>query len=185
MKTLSARRDKVRSLRDKAIQRARDECNRTLARIATMEFNRRTMVSTCVESVIPDHEFTVLDILAALESLDPVRVWRRHAVNNHLSRMRDRGQIRRTRRRCGRADPAVYASVEVDVPKRPFGNVSLVEAIAAVRGNRTMNAIELTIAVIEAGYETRMGRKAIRDAVGAAMRKDGRFKRNGDKWDVC
>ncbi len=182
MKTLSDRRAKVRALRDKAIQRARDECKRTLARIATMEFNRRTMLSTCVESVIPDHEFTVVDILAALESLDPIRVWRRHAVNNHLSRMLDRGQIRRTRRSCGRADPAIYARVEVDAPKRPFFNMSLVHAIAAVRGNRTLNATELTVAIIEAGYETRMSRRTLRDAVGAVMRKVGRFRKDADRW---
>ncbi len=185
MKTRSELRATARRIRDKVIQSACNEYKRALARISNGKSNRRERLSTCVELVLPrDREFSILDVLAALEAMDPVRVWRKQTVNNQLSRLLDRGAIRRTRRHCGKDHPAIYACVGVDVPKRPFEDVSLRDVMAAVQGNRTMNATELTVAIVEAGYETRMSRKALRDAVGAAMRKGGRFKKVGEKWSV-
>ena len=42
--------------------------------------------------------------------------------------------------------------------------------------------IELTTAILEAGYRTAMTQKGLRDHIGRTMRADGRFKRVGDRW---
>ncbi len=63
------------------------------------------------------------------------------------------------------------------------GAYALLDVEVAVLGNQSMTATELTVAIMEAGYDTTtMPRSVLRDAVGTLMRKDERFKKDGEKW---
>jgi hypothetical protein len=126
-----------------------------------------------------DEPFTTADILASLEALDPGRVWRRRSVDSHISRLRERGLVRRIKRATTR-ERASYARVGVPVTESPFGDMTLAQVIRAVL-TCPMTATELTVRMLEAGYETTMGKKALRDAVGVELRKGG-FSNQGGKW---
>lgn len=191
MKEFIALRAKARDKRDKAIAHARHEWEQTLVQIAKLEqdllgkeSSRHRKISACIESVIPsDREFTTVDIMTALEALDPARVWRKRSVDSHLSRLRERGLVRRLKKHRS-TEPSIYARVGATVQTRPFEDMTLIEVVAAVLGDRKMTQTELVVAMKEAGYETEMTKKTLRDAVGVAMRKDDRFKRDGDKWSM-
>src|SRR5688572_27001058 len=94
-------RAKARENRDRIINLARAEYEATLVNIAKLEqdlcgtqSSRHQKVSACIEQVIPqDREFSTVDIMTALEALDPRRVWRMGSVVNHLARLRQRGLI--------------------------------------------------------------------------------------------
>ncbi len=55
---------------------------------------------------------------------------------------------------------------------RPNADRTLADVMTIFCGNRMMNATELTVAIIKTGYETSMGRKALRDAVAAVLWKE-------------
>lgn len=189
MKEFIALRTKARENRDRVINLARQEYERTLVEIAKLEqdllgkeSSRHKKISACIESVIPqDREFTTVDIMTALEALDPARVWRKRSVDSHIFRLREKGLLRRVRR-SHKADAAIYARVGATVEVRPFENMTLVEVVAAMLEGRSMTQTELVVAMVEAGYETQMSKGALRNAVGVAMRKDDRFTKSGDKW---
>ena len=171
-----------------AIRKARDEYAETLVRIAELEQDilgrdpaSHRSIASCIESVIPDDRtFSTADIMAGLEALDPGKVWRKRSVDNHISRLRDRGLVRRVRKSKG-TEPAVYARMGVSTEPLPFEDMTLPEVIVAVLGDGAMTQTELAVAMLEAGYETTMGRKQLRDAVGVELRK-GEFRKDGGKW---
>ena len=46
-----------------------------------------------------------------------------------------------------------------------------------------LGTTEMAVALLEAGYHTTMGAKALRDAIGVTLRKKrGQFMQQGDKW---
>lgn len=49
---------------------------------------------------------------------------------------------------------------------------------------RPMNPTELTVAVIEAGYETSMARTSLRNTIGRELRKGKFAKGPGGKWSA-
>jgi hypothetical protein len=50
---------------------------------------------------------------------------------------------------------------------------------------KPMTQTELTVALMEAGYETSMTKPALRNAVGVVLREDARrFRKDGDKWAI-
>ncbi len=106
MNEFIALRARARDKRDKAIAQAREEYEAALVQIATLEQDllgklpsKHKPMSACIESVIPnDRPFTTLDVLTSLEALDPRRVWRKRSIDNHFSRLRDKGLIRRIKR---------------------------------------------------------------------------------------
>jgi hypothetical protein len=182
-----ALRARARDKRDKAIADACTEYGATLVTIASLEqdlygkeSSRHKMISACIESVIPrETPFTSVDILAYLEALDSRRVWRKRSVDNHILRLRGRGLIRRIKRPTTR-EPAIYVLVDVPVTQSPFGDMTLAQVMRAVLVEPMM-ATELTVRMLEAGYETTMGKKALRNAVGAELRNGG-FIQEGAKW---
>ena len=187
MKEFIALRARARDKRDKAIAHAKTEYESTLVQIAALEqdllgreSSRHKKISACVESVIPnDRPFTTVDILAGLEAIDPGRVWRKRSIDNHLSRLRDRGLVRRMRKSKG-LEPALYVRVGADVAKLPFEDMTLPEVIRAVL-TQPMTQTELVVRMLEAGYETTMSKPMLRNAVGVELRKDG-FGCEGGKW---
>lgn len=187
MNEFSKLRERARIKRDKLIAQARSEYAATLVQIAALEqdllgkeSSRHKKISASIESVIPsDRTFTTVDIMAGLEAIDPGRVWRKRSIDNHISRLRERGLVRRVKKSQG-TDPAVYVRNGVEVPARPFEDMTLTQVVRASL-TRPMTATEVTVAMIEAGYETTMTRKALMDAVGVELRK-GPFENRGGKW---
>lgn len=189
MNEFTTLRERARRKRDDVIEKARQDYEKTLANIAKLEQQltgvrdpRGRTISSCIESVIPsDREFTTVDVMTALEALDPRRAWRKRAVDNHINYLRSRGLVKRLVR-SRKGEPAKYIRGDIPTEKKPFENMTLLEVVTQVLGNRSMTATELTVAILEAGYETAMCNKTFRDAIGTVMRKDGRFMKEGDKW---
>jgi hypothetical protein len=119
--------------------------------------------------------------MTSLEALDPGRVWRKRSVDSHLSRLRERGLVRRLKKHRNN-EPAVYARVGVPVPPVPFQDMTLRDVVGAML-THPMRQTELVVAMLEAGYETSMTPQALRDAVGVELRK-GPFMSDGGKWAV-
>jgi hypothetical protein len=193
MSAFNELRKQAREKRDKAIAMARDDYAATLRRIANLEQDllgrdpsTHKTVASCIDSVLPtDRTFTTVDVLAALEALDPKRDWRMRSINSHISRLRARGIVRRVKR-SQNTQPAVYARVGVDVEPLPFEDMTLPEVVAKVLGDRQpMRQTDLVVAMLEAGYQTTMTPKRLRDAVGVVLRKGReRFRQRGGKWSV-
>lgn len=194
MKEFVALRAKAREKRDLAIARARTEYEETLTRIAALEqdllgkeVSSHRQISECVERVIPtDREFTTVDVMTALEALDPGRVWRKRSVDSHISRMRERGLIRRLRKaRTGAHanEPAVYVRAGVPVAERPFQGQTLRDVLKATLADGPMTQLELTVTLLERGYDTTMTPRAFRAAVGGQLRNNpADFVKVDGKW---
>ena len=109
MEAFNILRAKHRANRDKAIATAREEYEASLTRIATLEQDllgrnkpQTKTISSCIESVIPsDRPFNTGDIFASLEALDPRRALRKRSIDNHISRLRDKGLVRRLQKAHG------------------------------------------------------------------------------------
>jgi hypothetical protein len=182
-------RKHAKEKRDKIIGQARAEYADTLVKIAELEQDllgaqpsKHKTIASCINSVLPtDRPFNTLDILAALEALDPGRVWRRRMIDHHIFRLRERGVVRRLRKAKG-AELAQYVRVGVQVARLPFENMTLPEVMAQVLGDKAMSQTELTMAMLDAGYDTTMTPKALRDAVGVVLRRERkRFSERGGK----
>ncbi len=120
--------------------------------------------------------------MTGLEALDPARVWRKRSIDNHLSRLRERGLVRRVKRSSG-TEPAVYVRVGVEVDPLPFEDMTLVDVIASVLETRPMNPTEMVVAMLEAGYKTSMEKIAFRDAISVELKRDkNRFRRDNGRW---
>ena len=187
MDAFNTLRKQAREKRDKTLAIARNEYAATLVRIATLEQDlnghdppAHKSIASCVESVMPsDRSFTTVDIMAGLEALDPRRVWRKRSVDSHIARLREKGLVIRLKRSQLRL-PAVYAREGVEVEPSPFGDMTLKEVVAQVL-DRPMSQTELVVAMLEAGYQTSMNPKKLRDAVGVVLR-EGTFSGKGGKW---
>lgn len=181
-------RERAREKRDRLIASTKREYEATLVQIAALEqdllgreSSRHQKLSACIESAIPsDRPFTVADIHTALEARDPGRVWRKRSIDNHLSRLRAKGLVRRLQKSKGPM-PAQYVRAGVTVQEGPFGDMTLRQVIAAVL-THPMTQTEIVVRMLEAGYETTMKRGALRNAVGTELRKGG-FKADAvGKW---
>jgi hypothetical protein len=182
-----ALRTRARINRDKAIEAIRRDYEVALEKIATLEqellgqsTNRLTRVGAAIESVIPlEADFTTTDLLAALETAHSHRAWYKRSVDAHVNRLRERGLIRRVRGAKSN-EPAVYVRVALPVRGTQVEDGSLLQAI----GNalvRPMNSSEVTVAVLEAGYQTKMTKSNLRYNVAKVLKRGG-FKQDGGKW---
>lgn len=103
MQAFNDLRSAARDRRDKLIHKARDEYETTLKQMARLEQDllvkeptNRNSIASCITSVIPsDRPFTCNDVLTALEALDPRRPWRMRSIHHTISRLRERGLVRR------------------------------------------------------------------------------------------
>lgn len=192
MKEFLALREAARVRRDKIIKQATQEYEDTIHAIAALaddllgaEPNRRT-TAEAVNSLVPeDGTFTTGDIMDALEKSEPGRIWNERAVGNQLSRLRDKGIIKRIRR-AKRTERAVYVRVGVEYEKGRFDDMTLRQVIAVVLTEQgPLKVTELTIAVLEGGYDTIMNRKSFRRAVDTELKAHKQFARDSDgKWSL-
>ncbi|MBN2024285.1 MAG: hypothetical protein JW809_15990 [Pirellulales bacterium] len=98
--------------------------------------------------------------MAALEALDPRRVWRKRSIDSHISRLRDCGIVRRVKR-SQMHQPAVYVRVGVEVQPLPFKGMALPEVIAEIlRDKGPMRQTDLVLAMLAAGYQSTMTPKS-------------------------
>jgi hypothetical protein len=186
----TALRARAREKRDKAIDHARSEYQQTLVSIAALEqdlagttSSRHKPVSACISSIIPrDEPFTAQDILAALEALDAGRVWHRKTVDGYLTKLRIKGIIRRMRRHKG-PEPAVYVWSDAKVDRLPFENMTLPEVMRAVL-TEPMTQTELTVRMREAGYDSTMENRVLRNVVGEELRRGGFRRHSNGKWST-
>jgi len=185
----NALRLKARERRDKALATAQSDYEGVLAKIADLEFDllggrpsRREPLSASVQAAIPsDEPFTIADIVARLEGLEPGRVVRRKSVCNYIATLTERGLIRRLDRHRGHA-PSVYVRVGANVPVRPFEGMTLAAVMREVLV-QPMNQTELVVCILEGGYHTTASKKALRKQVGEALAMPGSgFRREGGKW---
>ncbi len=189
MNEFYALRVKAREKRDQTIAQAKQEYDSSLEAISKLERNltgsepKNRKLSACVDSVIPSEgEFSLDQLLAKLEILEPSRRWRKQAVNSHIHRLRKMGIVQRTS--IHRKDqPSTYIRAGAGT-ERPAGDKTLPEVMVEALGNRSMTPVELTMAVLQAGYPTTSSRNGLRAAVCGALRKDKRFKRDGERWSI-
>lgn len=187
MKEFIALRAKARERRDKVIAEARREYEYQLVQIAKLEqdllgkvSSRHKSISAAVDSVIPrDRSFTTVDVMTGLEAMDPTRVWRKRSVDFVMTRLRERGIIKRLKR-ASIHEPAVYARSEAPVKPAPLADMTLLQVIGKVLA-KPMTSTEVVVAVLEAGYETAMGRNNLRNHVVRELGRAG-FKSDGGKW---
>jgi hypothetical protein len=192
MNSFSELRRQAREKRDKAINIANDIYSATLTRIAALEQDltghnpstHRTL-SDCINNAMPfDRPFTTIDVMAALEGMDPTRAWRKLSINNHMGRMRRAGIIRRLRRPSGK-QPAQYVRLGVQVEPSPCEGKTLTDVLLELLPGKAMTLTELAVTVLEAGFPTKMKARGMRCAIGQAVRKDRRFAREGGKWALA
>jgi hypothetical protein len=174
----------ARARRDKQLAEIRAEYEANLVSIAKLEqdlcgkvSSRYRTISSAIESVIPsDRPFTTEDIMAALEALDPGRVWRKRSLDSHLSRLRERGLVKRLRKATLR-ERAVYARADFGTE----GESRPLRAVIAEVLTRPMTLTELTVAVVEAGHKSSTNGRQLRNQVARELREDG-FRRDGERW---
>ncbi len=186
----NALRARARAKRDKEIAAVRAEYEATLVQIATLEqdllgkvTSRYRKISAAIESVIPsDRPFSTADIMAGLEALDPGRVWRKRAIDSHISRLRERGLVKRLKRATAR-EPAVYSRADLPVKVVPLGDKTLQEVIRGVV-TRPMTVTEVAVAVKESGYKSEMSNGNLRSHVRRLLVQGG-FRQEGGKWTLA
>lgn len=191
MSEFATLRKAAKDKRDKIIESAQRDYETTLKQIASLEKSLRPTsrlstdkLSANIDAVIPaDKEFTVRDVRASLEAMDPCRVWHRRPIENHIFHLRQHGVIVRIKR-ANLVDPAVYIRAGAKfVPRSPLGDMTLVEAMRHVLKEKPLTSIEVAVAVLEAGYKTLMPNYRLRNRVSRELSK-GRFTQKAGKWVV-
>lgn len=192
MESITELRRLARERRDKAISQAKKQYAATLARVAAVEqdllghqpSDHRCM-SDIIEQAIPkDRQFTTGDVLAALQAMEPDRRWYLRTITNQIARLKSKGYIKRLRRPT-RTTPAIYACVDSDAAKAAVEQKTLVEAAVEALEGTAMNATELSLAVLAAGYQTNMGYRRLRAEINTALRRvPDRFNFSGKKWEL-
>src|SRR5262245_59656308 len=130
----TALRARARQKRDRAIAEVRADYEAALVEIAALEQRLlgkqpqgHKSIAQAVNTIIPkEAPFTTLGVMTGLEALDPSRNWRKRSVDYVLTRMRSRGQIRRTRRATIH-EPAQYVRAESAPPKGPVEDMTLLQ----------------------------------------------------------
>lgn len=182
----AALRTSAREQRDKALAHIRAEYQANLHQIAELEQRllgkidpRRMKTSAAVERVIPTGEpFTIPELMLALESLDPSRVWPKVTVYRHIAFLRKRRLVRRVQR-AKVNEPAVYVRNESPL-KAEAEDKSLRQTIVETV-KRPMRIAEVCVALLEGGYKTKMIPGHFRTTVIRQLKAAG-FREQGGKW---
>lgn len=186
MNEFNALRARARTKRDNAIAEVRSDYEAALVQIAALEqdllgkvSSRYKSITAAIESVLPrEATFTTVDVMASLEAMDPRRTWRKRSIDWTISRLRERGLVKRLKRATIH-EPAVYVRSEAPVEPGPLADMTLLQVIGSVL-TRPMTTTEVVVAVLEAGYQTSMSKTNLRNTV---TRELGRaFKCDGGKW---
>jgi predicted transcriptional regulator len=196
MEAFNDLRKAARARRDMLIEHARGECEKTVAQINTLEKSLYSdgkpeapkSATSYLTNILPaDRPFTGPDILRALETAHPWRMWSKHSIDSAINVLLHKGIIKRfSKRRVGKGREVVRASyIRVGAKIQsddPFAETNLRDAIYSVLQGHTLTLVEVAVALTEAGYRTVMKPKALRDNVGRLLRADSRFVRDGGKW---
>lgn len=68
------------------------------------------------------------------------------------------------------------------IRREPSGSDTLRQAMIDLLGDRSMTPIELAVAIRESGYATTMTNRRLCQQVLFFLRRDERFKQDGEKW---
>lgn len=186
-KHFAALRAQARDRRDKATAKIIEEYHASLSQINELERRlcgpadpTRLSVSAAVERVLPVGEpFSVADIIAALEGLDPSRLWRKTSVCRHITWLRNRGLVRRVKRHTVKSG-AVYMRTSANEP----GIVTEEKTVRALIDEvmtKPMRIAEVCAAVLAAGHKTSMIPGHFRTHVIRRLKEAGFRERDG-KW---
>lgn len=174
----------ARERRDKAIAEIQAEYNANILAIAKLEQDlcgkvstRYKSISAAIESVIPsDRSFTTEDVMTSLEAMDSSRAWRKRSVDCYLSRLRDRGLLKRLAKANGR-ERAIYARTDFGAE----GDSRTIGDYLAQVLTQPMTTTEVTLAILEAGFKSRMTRQHLRNYVYNQLKERG-YKKSGERW---
>ena len=180
--------------RDNSIHRAKAEYQTALTRISELDqmiqgkFSPgRVSVSKAIDMVLPkDRPFTTADVMAGLQALDPNRTWRERSINNYMSQLRKRGEVKRLRRN-GINRHALYVKAGVEVPELPFQDMLFVEVIEAVlvATGKPMTTTEIVVTALELGYQTEQSNKHFSNHTRTTLRDNPcRFEKTNKKWAI-
>lgn len=137
-------------------------------------------MAVAIDSLIPrETTFTYLDIKTGPEALDPGRIWKERTIHAHLSKLREKGMIRRLKR-ATQSSFTIYVRAEVLVKLNPLDDMTLAEVVAQVL-TKPMTTAEVMVAAIEFGYRSTMPPRRLQKYVGVVLRR-GEFRRDGEKW---
>jgi DNA-binding transcriptional ArsR family regulator len=174
----------ARERRDKDIAAIQAHYEAVLVQLSAIEqdlfgrvpINRRSIAS-CIESVIPsDRTFTTHDVMTELIALDPGRTWRKRSLESHLTRLRERGLIKRLRKGTGKT-LSLYARADCgdEQESKPI-KVAVAEVLT-----QPMRLAEIVVAVLETGHRTTQTRNEFRNTVRRVLREGG-YRQDGERW---
>jgi hypothetical protein len=176
----------ARRRRDSEIDKARQDYETSLKRIAELEQRLlgkpdkdQVPMSAAIEQVIPrEAEFTIIDVMHALEAKDTSRIWKKVSVGRYITNLREKGLIRRVKRAKANAHAAY---VRTNGRQEPDARDKTLRQIITEAVTRPMYIAEVCVAVREAGYATTMIPAHFRTHCIHELRAVG-FKLQGGKW---
>jgi hypothetical protein len=133
-----------------------------------------------------DRPFRCRDVLQALETTQPWRLWSIGPVLSAVAKLRARGIIKHHSKRHsgkGRDELTQYVVVGASVgPAEPFVDTAFPDALYAVVKGKSLTLSEVGVAPLESGWRSVMSPKNLRQQIAPVLCRDGRFRRDGDKW---
>ena len=185
-------RNIARTKRDVAIAAIRDQYSSELADINKLEKQlpakpslkgrpkpKKPLRVEIMEVVPVDANFTVPELTKLLN-----REQTEHAaIRSTLNRLIDRGELKRVR--VGRGKRAtLYAVAGFGPEPDELANMSLVSAMEHVLQSlgRGVSATELTVALLDRGFQPSGDKRRLNSSVGEALSKRPNFIRHNDLW---
>ena len=181
--------------RDKKLAEIRSEYSQSIADIAAMEQKligkpiavrpkdkRDEKLVDLIAAVMPsDRAVTNDDVCGLLRAADPERVFNAPTIRATLHRLVKEGTVKRLNN-PQHGQKVRYCVPEFDAePVRPLSDWA--EQILHESG-RPMQAVEIMVAMTEAGYELKCPpREAVKHLESALSRNQGQFNLKGDNWD--
>jgi hypothetical protein len=193
MEAFNQLRTIARAKRDRIIEQARTDCEKSLAAIESLErelsskpdpTGRTKSLRAYIVNAIPtDRPFTSRDILQALETTQPWRLWSIGPILSAVAKLRARSIIKRHGKRHGGNELTQYVVVGANAgPADPFADITFRDAIYAVVQGKSLTLTEINVALLESGWRSVMSPKDLREHIAKVLRKDSRFRREGERW---
>ena len=181
--------------RDSVITEARDDYKRSITEIARLEqhligeiraerpkrHNKRKLQDLIVAILPGDCSFTINDVCGFIEGADPDRTFNKQTVRMVLHRLHKEGTITRLSDASG-SRRVIYAVPGFIAPADP----SLGDWAKRILGEsgKPMKAVEIMVAMTEAGYEMECSPKDAVHHLEGALVKDGVFIAESDHWHL-
>jgi len=178
--------------RDKAIRQARREYDETIQRIAELEGvlrnkpqrrrrnARKETLTDLIYRLLPDDKpVSVNDVCGLIRSEDPDRTFTVPTIRTILNRMKQEGQIKQVAD-AGGTRRALFALPDAKYNPAKTMTAWAREVIEANGG--PMQAVEIMVAMTEAGYEMQAPPAESVKHLERELRKSARFDRANDLW---